>query len=187
MSTPATTALFGISALLSLSGSVTFATLFLWPRLRAMDRGRALAALAAPHLFLRFLGLSFFVPGVVSPTLPRAFAVPAAVGDLVAGFLAIAAVVALRRRARVAPALAWLFNGWGAADFLLATASGLRAGLDPGALGAAYYLPTALVPPLLVTHVLAFGLLLRRAASTVDAEAVGGGGSGERARRPATA
>ena len=69
-------ALFGISALLSLSGSVTFAGLYLWPRLRTIELERALAWLIAPHLFLRFLGLSFLVPGVVSPSLSRAFAVP---------------------------------------------------------------------------------------------------------------
>ncbi len=97
-----TTALFGLSALLSFSGAATLAILYLWPRLRTMDRGRALAALVAPHVLLRFIGLSFLVPGVVSPALPRAFAVPAALGDLVAGLLAVSATLALHRRARVA-------------------------------------------------------------------------------------
>jgi hypothetical protein len=31
----------------------------------------------------------------------------------------------------------------------------------PGSLGAAFFLPTAIVPPLLITHVLMFWLLLR--------------------------
>jgi hypothetical protein len=34
-------------------------------------------------------------------------------------------------------------------------------GLPPGVLGAAFYIPTVIVPPLLVTHFLMFRLLLR--------------------------
>lgn len=158
-------ALFGISALLSLISASVFAALYLWPRLRAMERDRALAALVAPHLFARFLGLSFLVPGVVSPALPRAFAVPAAYGDLVAGLLAIVAATALWKRAPGATLLVWIFNVWGAADLLMGGLDGMRAGLDPGALGAAFYLVTAIVPPLLVTHVLTFRILLRPAGA----------------------
>ena len=155
------TALFGISALFSLTSSVTFAKLYLWPRLRAMDREHALASLVAPHMFLRFLGLSFLVPGVVSPSLPPAFALPAAYGDLVTGLLAIVATLALSRRAPGATLLVWLFSIWGAADFLFVTFQGLRVGLDPGALGAAFFIPTAIAPPLLVTHLLTFRILVR--------------------------
>jgi hypothetical protein len=35
-------------------------------------------------------------------------------------------------------------------------------GLDPGLQGAAYFIPTLLVPLLLITHGLAFRLLLRK-------------------------
>lgn len=99
------------------SGLVTW--LFVWPRLRIMARDDALLPLVAPHTF-RFIGLSFLVPGVVSPDLPSAFAAPAAYGDIVATVLAIAAVLALFRRAPLALALVWLFNVWGASDFLFA-------------------------------------------------------------------
>lgn len=171
-------ALFGISALAGLAGSATLAGLHVWPRLRAMDRERALAASIAPHLLLRFLGLSFLVPGVVSPSLPRAFAVPAAYGDLVAGLLAIAAALALRKRVPGAALLVWLFNVWGAADLLFAGFQGRRLGIDPGALGAAFFLPTAIVPLLLVAHSLTFGLLVTapRQGEPVRAAAILGGG-----------
>ena len=86
-------ALFGISALLSTVSAGTVATLYVWPWLRTAKPNQALAMLVAPHLFLRFLGLSLLVPGVVAAALPRAFAVPAAYGDLVAGVLAIVATV----------------------------------------------------------------------------------------------
>ncbi|MGH8711070.1 MAG: hypothetical protein ACREVA_07110 [Burkholderiales bacterium] len=154
-------AVFGISALMSLVSSGVFAKLYLWPRLRIMDREDALVPLVAPHMFLRFIGLSFLVPGVVSPSLPTAFAVPAAYGDFVAGILAIIATVALSRRASWAIALVWLFNVWGAADLLFAVYQGLRVQMDPGALGAAFFIPTAIVPPLLITHGLIFWLLVR--------------------------
>jgi hypothetical protein len=153
-------ALFGISALMSLVSSVVIAQLYAWPRLRMMNRDQALVVLVAPHMFLRFVGLSFLVPGVVSRLLPAAFAVPAAYGDFVAGILAIAATVALSRRTSWARALVWLFNTWGAADLLFAFVQGLRVGIDPGALGAAFFIPTAVVPPLLVTHALIFRLLV---------------------------
>src|SRR5580692_7708351 len=100
-------ALFGISTLMSLVSSGVIAQLYAWPRLRTMNRDRALLLLVAPHMFLRFIGLSFLVPGVVSPSLPAAFAVPAAYGDFVAGILAIAATVALARRTPWATLLVW--------------------------------------------------------------------------------
>ena len=71
---------FGVSALLSLVSSAVVAALYLWSFLRAMDREKALTVLVAPHMFWRFMGLSFLVPGVVSPSLPADFAVPAAYG-----------------------------------------------------------------------------------------------------------
>jgi hypothetical protein len=113
-------------------------------------------------MFIRFLGLSFLVPGVVSPALPAAFAVPAAYGDFVAGILAIAAIVALAKRATWAIAAVWIFNIWGTGDLLFAIYSGPHAQIQPGTLGAAFYLPTAIVPSVLVTHFLVFRLLLRK-------------------------
>ena len=154
-------AIFGVSALLSLISSAVFAALYVWPRLRLIARDQALAALVAPHMFFRFIGLSFLVPGVVAPSLPAAFAVPAAYGDCIAGIGAIIAVVALARQAPWAVLVVWLFNVWGAADFLFAIYQGLRVQIDPGALGAGFYILTAIVPPLFVTHFLIFRLLLR--------------------------
>jgi len=156
-----TAAIFGISILASLVSSAVAARLFVWPRLQKMEPSRALTAMVAPHMFLRFLGLSFLVPGVVSPLLPPGFAVPAAYGDVVAGVLAIIATLALVNRTSWATASAWLFNLWGAADLLFAFYRGSQVAIDPGTLGATFFLVTALVPPLLVTHALIFFLLAR--------------------------
>jgi hypothetical protein len=160
------TALFGISVLGSFVSSAVAARVLVWPWLRKTEPNRALTALVAPHMFLRFIGLSFLVPGVVSPLLPAGFAIPAAYGDFVAGILAIVATIALVNRASWSSASVWLFNVWGAADLLFAFYQGTQVGLQPGMLGPAFYLVTALVPALLVTHFLLFGLLVRRQAAT---------------------
>lgn len=154
-------AVFGINALVALTSSVVAAKLYVWPRLQSMEKDRALALLVSPHLFLRFIGLSFLVPGVVSVSLPAGFAVPAAYGDLIAGILAIGASIALVRRSAMAHAAVWLFNLWGAADLLFALSQGLRFQLKPGSLGAGYFIVTIFVPALLVVHGLTFGILLR--------------------------
>ena len=152
-------AVFGISILTNLVSSIVMATLFVWPWLRTMNRNDALLRLVAPHMFLRFIGLSFIVPGVVSARLPSAFSVPAAWGDFVAGVLAIIATIALSKRAGWAIAAVWLFNIEGAADLLFAFIQGARVQLEPGDLGAAFFIVTAIVPALLVTHALIFQLL----------------------------
>jgi len=154
-------ALFGLSVLMSFVAFALVTKLYIWPRLRTRERDDALVPLVVPHTF-RFIGLSFLVPGVVSPSLPSAFAAPAAYGDLVAAMLALVATMALSRRAPLATPLVWLFNVWGAADLLFAFYQGLfGVQLHPGTLGAAFFIPTAVVPPLLITHGLIFRLLVR--------------------------
>ena len=154
-------ALFGLSVLFSFLAFGLVAKLYIWPRLRSLDRDKALLPLVVPHTF-RFIGLSFLVPGVVSPSLPLAYAAPAAYGDLLAAILALAASIALSKRWALAIPLVWLFNLWGTADLLFAFYQGLfGVGLDPRALGAAFFIPTVVVPALLITHALIFLLLVR--------------------------
>jgi hypothetical protein len=154
--------LFGINVLMSFVSAIVVAALFVAPRLRILERERALTVLVVPHLFLRFIGIGFLVPGVTAATLPWAFAAPAAFGDLAAGLLAIIAVVALARHASWALPAVWVFNVWGAADLLLAYVQGGRLDVPPGAFGATFYIPTAIAPPMLVTHFLVFRVLTRR-------------------------
>ena len=106
------------------------------------------------HSF-RFIGLAFLVPGVVSPDLPSAFAHSAAYGDIVAATLALLSLLSLPGGPGVV--LAWGFNIWGTADLLNAFYQANHAGLLAGQLGAAYFIPTLLVPLLLVTHGLCSG------------------------------
>lgn len=161
-------AVFGLSALMSLVASAVGAKLFIWPWLRTMHRNAALVPLVAPHMFFRFIGLSFLMPGVVSPSLPSAFAIPAAYGDFVAGIFAILATLSLAGRWPWAIAFVWVFNVWGVADLLFAGFQGSHLQIDPGALRAAFFIPTAIVPPLLVTHGLMLWLLVRSRRDNIE-------------------
>ena len=98
------------------------------------------------------------MPGVVDQPLPPDFANPAAYGDLATGVLALVAMVALRAQWSAALGLVWLFNVVGTVDL----ANALRhVDVAPG-FGAAWYIPTMVVPLLLVTHFLIFKQLLAR-------------------------
>jgi hypothetical protein len=154
------TALIGLSILLSFIASARVAQLYVWPRLQNMAREDALNVLVVPHMF-RFVGLSFLLPDVVSPALPHSFAFHAAYGDLATTLLAMMTTIALSARARWAIPLTWLLSVVGSVDLLYAYYDGLfGVGLAPGVLGAAVYIPTVIVPPLLVAHAMAFRLLL---------------------------
>ena len=137
-------------------GMVAFS--YIWPALRHRPRADALRPLLILHSF-RFMGLAFLVPGVVSPDLPASFAQAAAFGDIIAAMSALLALLLLPRGAGVVAA--WIFNLWGSADILNAFYQANHAGLLAGQLGAAYFIPTFVVPLLLITHGLAFRILLQ--------------------------
>src|SRR5262245_8748356 len=132
---------------------------YIWPELRLQPRADALRPLLILHSF-RFVGLAFLVSGVVPPSLRSAFANSAAYGDLVAAILAVLSLLSLPSGAGVA--LTWVFNVWGSADLLNAFYRANGAGLVPGQLGATYFIPTLIVPLLLITHGLAFRILVQR-------------------------
>jgi hypothetical protein len=138
-----------------------------------MDPIAAHRAIATFHSF-RFFGLVFILPGVVGPGLPAHFASFAASWDLATGLLAILALLTVRIRP-----LFWLFvvsfNLVGATDLILDYYHAIEAGLPAmaGRLGAAYFIPVIYVPALMITHVVAFQLLLRhrsRAAQPMTGE-----------------
>jgi hypothetical protein len=136
---------------------------YIWPWLGSMDRIGAQRVIATLHSF-RFFGLVFILPGVVGPNLPAGFAAFAAYGDFATSLLAVLALLTVRIRP-----LFWLFvaafNLLGATDIILDYYHASRAGLPTvaGELGAAYAIPIIYVPLLMITHVLAFYLLVRPA------------------------
>jgi hypothetical protein len=134
---------------------------YIWPRLRSVDNVEAQRAIATLHSF-RFFGLVFILPGVVGPDLPAGFATFAAYGDFATGVLAILALLAIRIRP-----LFWLFvvafNIVGAVDIIVDYYHANQLGLPAlaGQLGATYAIPIIYVPLLMITHVVAFYLLVR--------------------------
>jgi hypothetical protein len=161
---------------LSFFGSIAFsfiawgivATRYIWPELRNRQQAEALRPLLVLHSF-RFLGLAFLVPGVVSPQLPSTFAHAAAYGDIAAAVLALLALMSLSNASGIV--VTWIFNLWGAADLLNAFYQANHAGLTAGQLGAAYFIPTFIVPLLLITHGFGFRILLQHQTASAVQEA----------------
>jgi hypothetical protein len=141
---------------------------YLWPRLRAMDAAEAHRAIATLHSF-RFFGLAFLLPGVVGPDLPAQFAGFAAYGDFATGLLALLALLSFRVRP-----LFWLFvaafNVVGFADLIGDYVHAVQLGVPQmaGELGALYAVPVIYVPLLMITHVAAAVLVLRRWSHWTD-------------------
>jgi hypothetical protein len=153
-------ALFAISVTFGLVVWGAVAWNYIWPALNERPSPENLKPILLLHGF-RFLGLAFVVPGVVSPQLPAAFAQPVAYGDLITAILALLALATLGTP--TGTVLTWLFNAFGTADLLFAFFLGSRTSLPDtqGLLGAGYFILTAYVPLLLITHALAFRILMR--------------------------
>src|SRR5262245_37660694 len=107
--------IFGISALLGFVVWGLIAVRDIWPAVQGRRRAEALRPLLLLHAF-RFVGLSFLVPGVVSPDLPGGFARPAAYGDLTTCILALLSIAALGTGP--GKLLVWVFNIVGTVDLL---------------------------------------------------------------------
>jgi hypothetical protein len=156
---PAT--IFQLQLVLGYVPWLLFLGAYVWPKLKLMDRLEAHRAIATLHSF-RFFGLAFIIPGVIGPNLPAGFATFAAYGDFATGVLAMLALLTVRMRP-----LFWLFvvafNLVGAGDIIIDYYHGNQFGLAAvaGDLGATYAIPIIYVPLLMITHVVAFYLLLR--------------------------
>lgn len=141
---------------------------YIWPWLRSMDGAGAQRVIATLHSF-RFFGLAFIAPGVVSPDLPASFASFAAYGDFATGVLAILTLLVFRIRP-----LFWAgvvaYTLVGAADLILDYAHAIQIGLpaQAGQLGAMYAIPVIYVPLLMITHIAAVYMLVRRSRRQME-------------------
>jgi len=153
--------IFDIQLVLGYVPWLLFVRSYVLPRLKSMDPAAAQRAIATLHSF-RFFGLVFLVPGVVGSHLPAGFAAFAAYGDFATGVLAMVALLATRIRP-LFWSLVVAFNAVGTVDILVDYYHGTQLGLAPlaGELGATYAIPIIYVPLLMITHVIAFYLLLR--------------------------
>jgi hypothetical protein len=168
--------IFNLHLILGYVGWLLCFGAYVMPWLKSMDLVAAQRAIATVHSF-RFFGLVFILPGVVG-NLPASFATFAAYWDLATGVLAILALLMVRKRP-----LFWLlvvaFNLVGVIDLVLDYYHAVRVGLPSiaGQLGAAYAIPIIYVPVLMITHVVAFYLLLRPQPRAVRALARNGAAS----------
>jgi len=139
------------------------ARIYLMPALPRLEPRAVLLPILLLHAG-RHLGLMFLAPGAIYAGMPAEFAYPAAVGDLLAALLAVAAIPAVAARVRMAWPLVWIFNVEGTVDLLAAITLATLYGAAPF-MGAAYWIPAFWVPTLLVTHYIAFVVLwqVRRA------------------------
>ena len=150
-------AIFGLQLVFSLVVWGLIAKWLFVPWLEKISPHRALFWLTLPHAF-RHIGMVFLVPGIAAQQLPDSFAIPAAFGDLISALLALLVLIALRADWARALVLVWIFNIVGSVDLLYALS---HADAVPG-LGATWYIPTFLVPLLLVTHFMIFVRLIRK-------------------------
>jgi hypothetical protein len=137
---------------------------YVWPSIKDRPLKPALTPLLL-YAFLRVNGLMFLMPGLVSPDLPSAFAVPTAYGDLTAVILALLALAFVRLESALAVPVLWLFNTVGLLDLIYANISTFRDHVDPTQLGSSYFLAVLNVPAMVVVHVIIFAYLLRRRAT----------------------
>ena len=116
----------------------------------------AFTILVLPHT-IRHVGLTFLTPAVVSEAMPSTFATVAGYGDFASGLLAISVLIALHKNWTSTIPLIWVFSIVGSVDLLNA----LRQVEAVPHFGAAGYIPTFLVPVLIVSHFLIFARLLK--------------------------
>ncbi len=153
--------LFQIQLVLGYVAWLLCFSVYLWPRVKVMDRFAAQRAIATLQSF-RFFGLVLILPGVVGPNMPAGFATFAAYGDFATGVLAMLALLT----ARIRP-LFWsfvvAFNVVGATDIIVDYYHAVQSGLPAiaGQLGSAYAIAIIYLPLLMITHAVAFYFLLR--------------------------
>ncbi len=165
------TLVFVTQATLSLLSFGLIARWVIYPRLKGRSLREALTPLLLFETF-RTVGLIYLVSSLVDATLPAAFTIPEAVGDMLAVVLAFAALIAVRSGWRAAPALIWLFTVEGVADFINATAQGLRVNIAAYHLGIGWLIPTYGVPAFLMVQLTVIALLINRQRQRAKEQAV---------------
>jgi hypothetical protein len=135
----------------------TIAVVFVAPRLRAHDVDGRLMVWLTPQLF-RVLGAGLLVPSL-APGLPRELALPTAIGDASTAVLALVAILTLHRGAALGRPCAWLCTVVGSADLAIALVHAAR--IEAARyLAAQWYVPVVVVPLAIVSHVMAWRVLL---------------------------
>ncbi len=158
-----TLAIFLTELIMSILVFTLLAKWVVYPWLLKKEFKIALLILIAPHT-LRHIGLTFLVPSVTDPAIPQDFALSTAFGDFTAAILAILALFALRHSWKLTIPLLWVFNLEGFLDLVYALS---QAEAVP-TLAGTWYIPTFIVPLLLVSHIMIFIWLFKGVAKTAQ-------------------
>ena len=130
----------------------------LWPWSERLSPDARLSAWVAPEMF-RVLGLGLLVPNL-SPGMPDEFASSTAAGDSLTAFLAALSFLGLRREWSSARGLTWACTIVGTLDLLIAFPHAAALGAISH-MAAQWYVPVFAGPPLVISHVACFILLVR--------------------------
>jgi len=134
------------------------AKIYLLARLKEMSGTTIYVPILIFHSF-RHLGLMFMASGAVYKGMPSEFSYPAGMGDFIAALLALFALYAIRKDKLFKYIAIWVFNVIGTIDLAYALLMGSLHNIGPY-MGASYWIPSFLVPALLVTHYIVFKKLL---------------------------
>ena len=154
--------LFGIQFTLALAAYALIAWWYVAPRLSGLPREVALMPLLWVHAF-RIVGGTILAPGAVEAAVPAEFRTMIGYGDLTTAVLALIALIALRYRLSWAIALVWVCLTVGLLDTINAIIQSMRFNVFMYGLGVNWVIVTMYVPALLVSSLLIFIQLRRRA------------------------
>jgi hypothetical protein len=151
--------LFVIQFVWFLVAWATIAKLLVSPVIERFDINDKLAVWLAPQLF-RVLGVGLLVQNL-APDLPQSFALPTAIGDSLTAMAALIAIIALRQRWSSARLFVLVCNIVGSVDLMIALphAAVIKAAIY---LTGQWYVPAAILPLMIVSHVMIWRTLLRQ-------------------------
>ena len=154
---------FGIQAMILALTAILVLAYFRIPPVRAWVDSLELRSLVLIHV-TRFVGIYFLIL-YEHGELPRAFAVPGGIGDIIVATLALPVALApLEPEARRRAVVIW--NVIGFIDILLVVFTAARINLShPGELRALTYLPLSLLPTFLVPLIIATHIIIFARAS----------------------
>src|SRR5215510_10384681 len=136
------------AALASTLSFIVFASIVVWyvaPWLRTQSRADALIALLWVQVF-RYVALQIFSAQKFGFAVSDGARDQIAIGDVVGAILALSAIIALRRKARMAIALTWLCAAETFLDLANSTVAGLRESLFETAAGVTWLILTFYAP-----------------------------------------
>jgi hypothetical protein len=136
----------------------TLANLFVLPMIKGLEQNDKLLVLLSPQLF-RVLGLGLLVENL-APSLPLSFSLPTAIGDCLTAVLALVSIIALRQRWAWARRFALVCNVVGSLDLTIALPHAVIINAAKF-LTVQWYVPTIVVPLMIVSHFMTFLVLFR--------------------------